>query len=457
MNRKIWLIALGVVAVVLVCGAAAAALGVTAYSTLRRDPVSALAASVSRIENHEGILVACVEADSPADQAGLSRGDVITEIDGATVNGDAALYGVLGRAEPGDTLEMVVMHGDDRRELDVTLSEQDGEPYLGVNSCLAASWGQIFADQFALSGAVIVDVVPDSPADDAGLQAGDQVLSVDSEQVSSDQTLSDLISSHAPGDEVVLEIATPGEDPRNVAVTLGENPDQQGSAYLGVTYQPIQMMIGGQGIPFGESMGTPEDYEGFFQIFPHGYESELPEGFEWAFPEDGEWGRRFKFDFPFPEGFPEGMLGAVIVHQVTPDSPADQAGLEAGTMITEINGEPVEEVEAFIDQVRSMDPGDQLSLTFILPGEDETTTIDIELGEDPDEAGQAYLGISVAGHFFKHHFDEMDEGDAETPGRLPELRRMLPRLPFLRELLPQLPGLEDLPGTLQELLSTFDA
>ena len=67
-----------------------------------------------------------------------------------------------------------------------------------------------------------MDVVPDSPADDAGLQAGDQVLSVDSEQVSSDQTLSDLISSHAPGDEVVLEIATPGEDPRDVAVTLGE-------------------------------------------------------------------------------------------------------------------------------------------------------------------------------------------------------------------------------------------
>ena len=54
MNRNIWLIGLGVVAVVLVCGAAAAALGVTVYSSLRDDPVSALAASLSRIENHEG-------------------------------------------------------------------------------------------------------------------------------------------------------------------------------------------------------------------------------------------------------------------------------------------------------------------------------------------------------------------------------------------------------------------
>ena len=190
-------------------------------------------------------------------------------------------------------------------------------------------------------------------------------------------------------------------------------------------------------------------------MFPPGYE-ELPEDFDWTFPDDGEWGRRFKFDFQFPEGLPEDVEGAVIIHYVAADSPADASGLEAGMMITEINGVPIEGVDAFVDTIKAMDPGDEVSLTVFHLGEENTTVIDIVLGEDPENPEQAYLGVSIAGGFFNYHFDEMDEDDSGLQERLPFLRNIYPRLPYLREMLPDIPWLENLPERLQELLSNTD-
>jgi S1-C subfamily serine protease len=74
------------------------------------------------------------------------------------------------------------------------------------------------------SGAVVVDVRPDSPADRAGLEQGDIITAIDDEPVGSVAELVGRIQQRRPGDEVTLAVARPGTDERTVTVTLGEAP-----------------------------------------------------------------------------------------------------------------------------------------------------------------------------------------------------------------------------------------
>ena len=66
-------------------------------------------------------------------------------------------------------------------------------------------------------------VFPGSPAERAGLQAGDIIVSVDGQQLSADSDLSTLILPHAPGDTISLRVLR-ANSTREVEVTLGELP-----------------------------------------------------------------------------------------------------------------------------------------------------------------------------------------------------------------------------------------
>ena len=70
------------------------------------------------------------------------------------------------------------------------------------------------------SGAIIREVVPGSPADEAGLEVGDIVQQVDGETVDAEHPLGARIMAHAPGDEVKLTVRREGEA-HEIAVTLG--------------------------------------------------------------------------------------------------------------------------------------------------------------------------------------------------------------------------------------------
>jgi membrane-associated protease RseP (regulator of RpoE activity) len=72
--------------------------------------------------------------------------------------------------------------------------------------------------------------------------------------------------------------------------------------------------------------------------------------------------------------------GAEIV-RVAPSSPAADAGLEAGDVITEVDGDDVEDAAALTQRIRSADPGDTVSIGYERDGDDDT--VDVELDERP--------------------------------------------------------------------------
>jgi putative serine protease PepD len=74
-------------------------------------------------------------------------------------------------------------------------------------------------------GAEIQGVTPGSPAQSAGLRAGDVITGVDGRDVSEPEDLSEAINKLKPGDEIVVEVSRGGER-RTVTVKLAERPQR---------------------------------------------------------------------------------------------------------------------------------------------------------------------------------------------------------------------------------------
>jgi membrane-associated protease RseP (regulator of RpoE activity) len=83
------------------------------------------------------------------------------------------------------------------------------------------------------NGALVTDVVEDSPADKAGIRAGDLILAVDDVRIDRDNTLARTIRKYQPGDRVKVTLWSRGRE-RTMRVRLGEHPEEEDVAYLGV-------------------------------------------------------------------------------------------------------------------------------------------------------------------------------------------------------------------------------
>ncbi len=74
----------------------------------------------------EGALINKVNADSPAEKAGLSDGDVVVRIDGQPVSDGIELIVAIRARVPGDTVVLDYVRDDERRTTEVVLAEQEG-------------------------------------------------------------------------------------------------------------------------------------------------------------------------------------------------------------------------------------------------------------------------------------------------------------------------------------------
>ena len=75
------------------------------------------------------------------------------------------------------------------------------------------------------NGAIISEVMQDSPAKDSGVEKQDVIISVDGEKVNDSSNLKNLISSGRPNDKAKLTVIRDGEE-KNLVVTLGTRPNQ---------------------------------------------------------------------------------------------------------------------------------------------------------------------------------------------------------------------------------------
>jgi S1-C subfamily serine protease len=87
--------------------------------------------------------------------------------------------------------------------------------YLGVTPSLTTAGGQ--------DGALIQEVAPDSPADQAGIRPGDLVTSIDGQAVQNYSEMVARIRAHKPGDKVTLVVSRGGNE-TTITATLTQRP-----------------------------------------------------------------------------------------------------------------------------------------------------------------------------------------------------------------------------------------
>jgi S1-C subfamily serine protease len=69
--------------------------------------------------------------------------------------------------------------------------------------------------------------------------------------------------------------------------------------------------------------------------------------------------------------------GAVVV-EVTPGTPADEAGLRAEDIIVEFDGQEIDSMPALTSQVLLHQPGDEVTITYFRDGERQQTTVTLD-------------------------------------------------------------------------------
>lgn len=76
------------------------------------------------LPSDEGALVNRVENESPADEAGIRRGDVIVSVDGESVEDSDDLIAAVRSLKPGKEVDVIVLRGDERKTFSVELGER---------------------------------------------------------------------------------------------------------------------------------------------------------------------------------------------------------------------------------------------------------------------------------------------------------------------------------------------
>ncbi|MGA9117884.1 MAG: DegQ family serine endoprotease [Bacteroidota bacterium] len=153
------------------------------------------------LKNAEGALIGGVQADGPAEKAGLKVGDIVTEFNGKKIENRDQLSNLVAQTLPKSTADLTVLRDGKTMNFKITLAErpdnlaagnseengsdQKSSEKLGLS---VQTLNKSLADQMGLKaehGVVITGVTPGGPAEDAGLQKGDVIQEVNRQKVKS--------------------------------------------------------------------------------------------------------------------------------------------------------------------------------------------------------------------------------------------------------------------------------
>jgi S1-C subfamily serine protease len=391
------------------------------------------------IPNDNGVEVTEVITESPADQAGLQVGDVITEVDGNAINAREFAQTIRSHAV-GDTLALSVLRDGDTTEVSVTLVEVPANllPVQRAGGFLGLSL------EASADGLTISSVAEGSPAADAGLQNGDILLAIGDTQVSTMVEAREAVRSLEPGATIDLHISRNGEE-QTITLTVGTVPASSDNlqfnefSYDAATQSwsigrisedsPLYEAGLREGDVITVFNGETYDLRGLMQFIiglaqdatvtltvQRGDETlsiDVPAsalqmmGMRGGVPFGGQPGSGREPGNSSRDGIPFAMGGVhlgvtfltldaqvasennvtqtdgALITQVDEGSPAADAGLQANDIVTAVDGDSVDAEHTLRDRLFAYEPGDVITLDVVRG--DETLQIQVTLGQPETE------------------------------------------------------------------------
>jgi M6 family metalloprotease-like protein len=156
------------------------------------------------------LAVADVPADSPAGQAGLKVGDVVTALDGMPIARLEALRSFIQAKTPGDSLKLTVLRDGKELELTATVAALSKPMKLSSQPQNAArvTLGVMIGDEREGEGAPIEQIFPGSPAERANLKVGDLIVKIDGIVITGPARLREVLAGKNPNDTVTVTVRT---------------------------------------------------------------------------------------------------------------------------------------------------------------------------------------------------------------------------------------------------------
>ena len=400
-----------------------------------------------QIENTDnGPTVRVVATGSPAEKAGLKVGDVLTKIGDTAVTDAQSASAAVQTHKVGDNVAIEVTRDGKTVTVKVTLvagtATNAQPPQTAPNAPTAptASDRPMLGVELETTGskAVVHSVVAGSPAEKAGLKAGDVLTKIGDTVVTDAQSASAAVQTHKIGDTVAIEVTRDGK-PVTVNATLAAapmtnaNPMQNGNGMsITVDGNDKSWTITGlaedsdlykAGLRDGDKItkfdGTAYDPVGLMAYLAKVTATDVTvtvtrdgKDQEIKVPVTtlnglgmGSFGMNFGnepfFNVPFDMmgggsrlGVQFVMLDAsvakehnvtetvgALVTEVMPQSPAEKAGLKINDVVTAVNGDTVNAEHNLRDFLTAHAPGDSIKLDVMRDG--KSTQIDVTLDQMP--------------------------------------------------------------------------
>jgi len=202
-------------------------------------------------ESTEGVLVNGVVEDSPAEKAGIEEGDVIISLDNKKIGSIDKLTSLVRKTSPGTEVEIKAIRDGEEKDFQMTIGESSSSSLYNLNPeklrieknmIEPFKWNfqsglklgvaiqdltEQLGDYFGVKkgeGALVTEVVKGSPAEKAGLKAGDIIVDVDNQKITGSDEVRQAISEKEKGDKVNLQVMR-DKRLKDFSVTLTETEE----------------------------------------------------------------------------------------------------------------------------------------------------------------------------------------------------------------------------------------
>lgn len=156
-----------------------------------------------------GAVISRVESGSAAAEAGLKPGDIIVEVNGEKIGNSAEVRNVVGLQRIGQQVNMTVIRDGKKQTVKAVIAEPKLTVFKGeeLNPRLKGAQlgaAEVVLKQEGISGLVVMEIEPNSPAAASGLRRGDIITSINRQPISNMEEAKQAIKASRRG--VLLNI-----------------------------------------------------------------------------------------------------------------------------------------------------------------------------------------------------------------------------------------------------------